>query len=108
MLQPPQSTVSAIDAEILPENYFERLNPNLIFRRTAPFEVDLGCGDGSLLIDLAEANPDRDYLGIDRLPGRVRTTHGKILRHRLANARVLWIETSYAIQYMLPPESVTV
>jgi len=108
MLPFQPSTAVTSDIEIVPDNYIERLDPSMIFGRAAPLEVDLGCGDGSFLVALAEADPNRDYLGIERLRGRVRRTHGKIVRGRLPNARVFWIETSYAIQYMLPPESVTV
>jgi len=67
----------------------------------------LGCGDGSFLVEIAAANPARDFLGIERLPGRVRSAHRKITERGLANARVLLVETSYAVGRMLPAGSVT-
>jgi tRNA (guanine-N7-)-methyltransferase len=94
------------DVEIVPANYFAPLDLKSIYGRSAPLEVDLGCGDGSFLVEIAATNPARDFLGIERLLGRVRSAHWKITQRELTNARVLRIETSYAIQQMLPANSV--
>ena len=96
------------EPEIIPENYFATLDVQAIYGRQAPLEVDLGCGDGSFLVANAEANPTRDFLGIERLAGRVRRVCRKIRSNRLTNARVLRVESSYAVQRLLPPASVAV
>jgi len=96
----------APDVEIVPANYFAPLDLEAIYGRSAPIEVDLGCGDGSFLVELAGADPARDFLGIERLLGRVRRTHRKIMQRELTNARVLRVETSYAVRQMLPADSV--
>jgi tRNA (guanine-N7-)-methyltransferase len=70
-------------------------------------EVDLGCGDGTFLAALAAENPDTDFLGIERLLGRVRSACRKIERDGLTNVRILRFEISYAVEYLLPPGSVT-
>ena len=108
MLYPGRSTSLLPNAEIIPNDYFAPLDLERIYGRLAPLEVDLGCGDGVFLVGLAANDPDRNFLGIERLSGRVRKTAGKITRLQLTNARVLRIETSYAIQHLLPPESVAV
>ena len=108
MLQSRESALLDTVAELIPENYFAPLDLISIYGRTAPLEVDLGCGDGVFLTGLAGGNPERCFLGIERLSGRVKTTRGRIARLQLANARVLLVETSYAIQYLLPVESVAV
>jgi len=36
-----------------------------VFGRQAPLIVEIGFGNGSSLADMAEANPDQDYLGIE-------------------------------------------
>jgi tRNA (guanine-N7-)-methyltransferase len=95
-------------AEITPSNYFAPLNLRSIYGRIAPLEADLGCGDGSFLVAAAAENPGRDYLGIERLFGRVQTACRKISRLALANARVLRVESSYAVRHLLPAESVDV
>lgn len=106
MHQSPESTLLVPDAEIIPANYFAPLDLKAVYGRTAPIEVDLGCGDGSFLVEIAAANPATDFLGIERLFGRVRNARRKIAERELTNARVLRVETSYAVRRMLPAGSV--
>jgi|ERR1700674_2182692 len=98
----------AANAEVFPANYFAPLDVEAIFPRNAPLEVDLGCGDGAFLIEIAALHPERNFLGIERLPGRVGTACRRIPRARLANARILHLENSYAVGRLLPPGSVRV
>lgn len=97
-------TASAI--EFVPANYFRPLTLTEIFSRAAAIEVDLGCGDGAYLTALAEQNPDRNFLGIERLRGRVRSACRKILNADLPNARILCVEIAYAVMHLLPAQSV--
>ena len=97
----------ASDVELVPVNCFAPLDLQSIFGRTAPVEVDLGCGEGIFLAALAAENPGADFLGIERLLGRVRAACRKIERGGLTNARVLRFEISYAVEYLLPADSVT-
>ncbi|HEY2139282.1 MAG TPA: tRNA (guanosine(46)-N7)-methyltransferase TrmB [Chthoniobacterales bacterium] len=93
--------------ELVPANCFAPLDFEEVYERPAPIEVDLGCGDGSFLAAAAADNPGTNFLGIERLLGRVRATCRKIERHRLSNARVLRFEISYAVERLLPENSVT-
>jgi len=86
------------------ESLIERLNPAKIFERDAPPHVDLGCGDGSFLCALARRTPEKNFLGIERLLGRVRTATRKAAR--IGNVRLLRVESSYAVRYLLPRRSV--
>jgi tRNA (guanine-N7-)-methyltransferase len=92
--------------ELLPSSYVDRLEIDEIFARPAALEVDLGCGDGSFLASLAAMHPERNFLGVERLAGRVRSACYKA--RTLPNVRVLRIETTYAVGYLLPPASVSV
>jgi tRNA (guanine-N7-)-methyltransferase len=92
--------------ELIPSSYVERLKIDEIFARPAPLEVDLGCGDGSFLASLAAMHPAHNFLGVERLAGRVRSACHKA--RNLSNARVLRIETTYAVRYLLPAGSVSV
>ncbi|PZR76039.1 MAG: tRNA (guanosine(46)-N7)-methyltransferase TrmB [Chthoniobacterales bacterium] len=83
------------------------LDLRAIYGRSAPLQVDLGCGDGSFLVAAAVANPDRDFLGIERLLGRVRNASRKIELSKLLNARVWRGAISDAVR-LLPPNSVEV
>jgi tRNA (guanine-N7-)-methyltransferase len=90
--------------ELAPESYVERLDPHKIFGRSAPLQVDLGCGDGSFLCALAERMPQKNFLGVERLLGRIRSAARKAAR--IDNVRVLRVETFYAVRYLLPAQSV--
>jgi tRNA (guanine-N7-)-methyltransferase len=92
--------------ELIPESYIARLDLPKIFGRAAPLHVDLGCGDGSFLCALAERMPEKNFLGIERLLGRVRSTCRKSAG--IDNIRVIRVETAYAVRYLLPERSVQV
>ena len=82
----------------------DRLELETIFERNAPVHVDLGCGDGLFLCALAQRMPDKNFLGIERLLNRVRASARKAAT--LHNVRLLRVESSYAVRYLLPTESV--
>lgn len=94
--------------EFVPKDYFARQELSAIFARPAPLEIDLGSGEGSFLLAMARAHPERNYLGVERLLGRVRKVCRAIARHHLPNARVVRIETAYALRYLLPLATVSV
>ncbi len=79
-----------------------------LFGLRAPLEVDLGCGDGSFLVALAAQHPERNYLGIEKLFGRVRTSCKRADRAGLANVRVCRVDITRAVAFLLPPKSVDV
>jgi tRNA (guanine-N7-)-methyltransferase len=90
--------------ELTPETYLTPLDLLAIFGCAAPLHVDLGCGDGSFLCELAQASLQRNFLGVDKMAGRVEKTCRKAAA--LENVRVLNVEISYAVQFLLPPGSV--
>ena len=92
--------------ELIPDSYVTRLNLPKIFGRAAPLQVDLGCGNGSFLCALAERMPEKNFLGVERLIGRVRSACRKAAR--IDNMRVIRVETAYAVRYLLPEQSVQV
>ena len=96
----------ASDIALVPANCFEPFDFAAIFSREAPIQVDLGCGDGSFLATLAAENSAKNFLGIDRLQGRVNSACRKIERAGLTNARVTRFEISYAVEHLLPPDSI--
>ena len=93
--------------EFVPADYFQKLERAEIVREGRPLEVDLGCGDGSFLMEMAAHHPERDFLGVERLLGRVRKVCRKITRRKLENARVLRLESRYVVEWLLPQSSVS-
>jgi tRNA (guanine-N7-)-methyltransferase len=91
----------------MPADYFRRHSSSDIFGNDYPLEIDLGCGDGSFLIEMAKHYPDRNFLGVERLLGRVRGVCKRIQELGLTNVKVLRLESQYTLEYLLAPASVS-
>ncbi len=90
-----------------PASYIERLSLTELFPTDQPLEVELGAGDGSFLVAWAKANPQRNFLGIERLLGRIRKIERKAKRATLTNVRLMRVEAYYFLEYLLPRRSLT-
>jgi len=73
-----------------------------LFATTQPLEVELGCGDASFLLAYAKAHPDRNFIGVERLLGRINKLDRKGRRMGLMNLRGVRIESGYFLEYLLP------
>jgi len=108
----PTDSVELIDrgraVEFMPADYFARQLLTDIFPRPGPLEIDLGSGEGAFIIAMAKRHPERNFLGVERLLGRVRKVCRAIARNELENARIVRIETAYALRYLLPLGTVSV
>jgi tRNA (guanine-N7-)-methyltransferase len=85
----------------------ERLDLASLFPTAQPLEVELGCGDASFLAEYSRRHPERNYLGVERLLGRIQKLHRKGSRLGLTNLRGVRIESAYFLEYLLPPDTVT-
>jgi len=81
-----------------------RLDLVQLFGRKAPLHVDLGCGDGSFLCEMARQFPKRNFLGIERLTKRVEKVRHKAVK--IENVRVLCADTLFAVRDLAPECSV--
>lgn len=97
----------ALAGEFVPADYFKTLRHEEIVNPGRPLEIDLGCGDGRFLLGMAREYPERDFLGVERLLGRVRKVCKKITKGELSNARVLRLESRYTVEWLLPESSVS-
>src|SRR5258708_12927506 len=89
--------------ELVPELQVARLDLVQLFGRSAPLHIDLGCGDGSFLCEMAQQFPKRNFLGIERLTKRVEKVGRKA--EKIENVRVLRADTLFAVRYLLPKTS---
>ncbi len=95
--------------EFFPEDYFAPLDMGPLFPCPGvPLEIDLGCGDGGFLTAMAKRTPEHNFLGVERLLGRVRRCTRLAARFGLTNVRMLRIESHYFLRYLLPPGAASV
>jgi tRNA (guanine-N7-)-methyltransferase len=76
-----------------------------MFAKTQPLEIELGSGDGSFLAQYAATHQVRNFIGVERLLGRLRKLDRKVSRLDLGNVRSVRIEAAYFLEYLLPPSS---
>ncbi|HTL59138.1 MAG TPA: hypothetical protein VL361_25925 [Candidatus Limnocylindrales bacterium] len=76
-----------------------------LFPKLQPLEIELGSGDGSFLVAYARQVPEHNFIGVERLLGRIRKLERKGRRADLANLRAVRIESAYFLRYLLPPHS---
>lgn len=92
----------------VPPDYFRELRHDEIFPDPSrPLEVELGSGDGTFFLHMAREHPERDFLGLERMLGRVEKTLRKIAQAGLQNAKVLRLESGYSTGWLLPTASVS-
>jgi tRNA (guanine-N7-)-methyltransferase len=101
-------TESAAPASLLVPltSIVEPLDVNTLFTQRQPLQVELGSGDGSFLVQYAARHPEWNFIGVERLLGRLRKIDRKGRRAGLANVRAVRIEAAYFLQYLLPKNSV--
>lgn len=97
-----------MSAIFIPPDYFRELRRDEISSDPQrPLEVELGCGDGTFLTAMAARYQERDFLGVERMRGRVLKTARKITARNLPNARVMRLESAYTVAWLLPPACVS-
>jgi len=85
----------------------DRLDLTRLFPKPQPVEVELGCGDSTFIVQYAACHPNRNFIGVERLLGRLRKLDRKGRRAGLTNLRGIRIESGYFLEYLLPPESIS-
>ncbi len=83
----------------------EPLNLTEHFPTPQPLEVELGCGDGSFIVEWARLNRERNFLAVERLLGRIRKPDKRGRRAGLTNLSLVRIEISYFLEFLLPAAS---
>ena len=107
-MQPEAASSVAKPSLIYPlPSILQRIELGELFPLSQPLEVELGSGDGSFLVEYARRHPEHNFVGIERLLGRIRKLDRKGRRAGLINLRGIRIESAYFMEYLLPFQSVT-
>ena len=86
--------------------YFS-VDPQALFGRDAPLELEIGAGRGDFIIDRAAAMPDRDFLAIDLAASVAQLMAVRAGRRGLTNLRVLRMDARPLVNLMLAPQSLS-
>lgn len=99
---------SAVERTLIlkPSSYIEKFDWTKLFAAPQPVEIELGSGDGSFLSQYAKLHPEINFLGVERLLGRLRKLNKKGLRTNLTNLALLRLEAAYLMEFMVPKESI--
>ncbi len=68
----------------------------------APFEIEIGSGKGTFLVQQAEQDPGVNYLGIEWAGEFFRHAADRVDRHHLPNVRVLYADATEFLRYRVP------
>ena len=105
MKSKPSAPTAAENLVLTLRTILEPLKLAELFSRPQPLEVELGCGDASFLVEYARRNPETNFIGVERLLGRIQKLDRKGRQLGLKNVRGVRIESSYFLEYLLPPHS---
>ena len=93
------------DSLLIRPDILRRFDFAALFGNQGPVELELGAGDGSFLLQYAAKEPGTNFLGVERLLGRLRKVERKAPRLGLRNIRGLRLEATYLLEWMIPPAS---
>lgn len=89
----------------LPRNPEEGTDLSALFPQQRPLALEIGCGIGDFIVQLAQLRPELNFLAIDIYNKGCHKTCKKIELSGLSNVRVLRAEARYLLTHYLPPES---
>lgn len=75
-------------------------------RTAAPLIVDIGFGMGETLAEIATAQRDRNFIGIEVHPPGVGRLLGQLADRQLTNVRIVQFDAIEVLQRLFPPESI--
>jgi len=105
-MQPETAPAGECPSLIYPlPSILERIDLAKLFPADQPLEVELGSGDSTFLAEYAQQHAGHNFIGVERLLGRIRKLDRKGRRAGLTNLRGMRIESSYFLEYLLPPHS---
>ncbi|HUU51086.1 MAG TPA: tRNA (guanosine(46)-N7)-methyltransferase TrmB [Nitrospinota bacterium] len=77
-----------------------------VFHNPNPVIVDMGSGKGHFLAEMARANPDKNFLGIEIYKKGLRKTKKKIQNMGLANVRLIPFEILFVLKNFFHPNEI--
>lgn len=89
----------------LPRDPEEGTDLSALFPEKRPLALEIGCGIGDFIVQLARLRPELNFLAIDIYNKGCHKTCKKVELAGLSNVRVLRAEARYLLTHYLAPES---
>ena len=86
----------------LPLDQMDKPDWTEIYGRPGPLIVEIGCGGGRTLINMALAQPKKNFLGIEQAGDYYKILRGRATRRRISNLRIARTDAAYLIKRFLP------
>ena len=80
-----------------PENY--KGNWNKLFNNTNPIHIEIGCGKGKFISELAKNNPNINYIAIEKFDSVLLRCLEKVMKEDLDNLKLCIIDASIIDTY---------
>ena len=97
----------SVDPAFDPEQISPPLDWSRLFGRSRPVEIEVGCGKGRLLLGLAEAHPERNFVGLEYARAYLLTVAERARKRGLSNVRVTRFEAGRFFREWVPDSSVS-
>ncbi|RLA21619.1 MAG: tRNA (guanosine(46)-N7)-methyltransferase TrmB [Gammaproteobacteria bacterium] len=82
------------------------LSTETVFEQDAPLTVEIGFGDGESLAQMAQASPDRNFIGIEVHKPGVGHLMLKLKEHNIRNVRIYCGDAIEIIEAVIPDQSI--
>ena len=73
-----------------------------------PYEIEIGSGKGTFLVQEATRCPERDFLGVENAGEFFRHSTDRVSRHALKNVRMLYANAVEFVTHWVPDNSVAI
>ncbi|MGA8570624.1 MAG: hypothetical protein WB580_22760 [Candidatus Binataceae bacterium] len=107
MWRDPEKRALATRVLVADDEPVYAIDPERLFGRRAPLEVELGAGRGDFIIEYAAQRPERDFLAVELAASVARVLALRAARRGLDNLRVARMDARTLINLMLPAASLS-
>jgi tRNA (guanine-N7-)-methyltransferase len=92
---------------IVGEELAAPLDPNALFGREAPLELEIGSGKGTLLVTESKRRPEVNFLGVEYARRYWLAAADRLRRNACRNARIVLVPADRFVRELLPLESLS-
>jgi tRNA (guanine-N7-)-methyltransferase len=89
-----------------PEDLDSKIDFVRIFGRPGPVHIEIGCGKATFLLNEAKAQPQANFLGIERANKYYRYAVDRIGRWAITNVRIIRTDAAHFLADLVPAGSV--